>query len=161
MKHRPQCLFGLIYETCPKQSSPLISYHRVRDALRDIAENVDTEPRQDGIAFRHGFNRGRRFDFAILKKTGTNEAFVRLTRFRVRGSPKQSISDTNEAIQVPIQSLEDLDIILCLARYSLSLNQWIVVNSKSPAELAGIFCNSKGGWSVPEAGASNGEVDAS
>ena len=122
----------------------MISYHRVRDALRDIAENVDTEPRQDGIAFRHGFNRGRPFDFAILKKTGTNEAFVRLTRFRVRDNPKQPLSNTNEAIQIPIQSIEDLDIILSLARYSLSLNKWIVVNSTSPVELAKIFCNNNG-----------------
>lgn len=126
----------------------MISYHRAHDALRDIAENVDTEQRQDGIAFRHGFKRGRPFDFAILKKTGTNEAFVRLTRFRVRNSPKQPLSDTNEAIQVPIQNVEDLDTLLCLAQYSLSLRQWIVVNSTRPIELARIFCNNKGGESV-------------
>jgi hypothetical protein len=133
----------------------LIPYDRVRDALRDIAENVDTEPRQDGIAFRHGFNRGRPFDFAILKKMGTNEAFVRLTRFRIRNNPKQPLSDTNEAVQVPIQNIQGLDIMLCLARYSLSLNEWILVDSTSPIGLAKLFCYSEGGWNVSQKGAVN------
>jgi len=141
----------------------LIPYDRVRDALRDIAENIDTEPRQDGIAFRHGFNKGRPFDFAILKKMGTNEAFVRLTRFRIRNSPEQPLSNTNEAVQVPIQNIQGLDIILCLARYSLSLNEWIVVDSTSPTDLAKLFCNSEGGWNVSPKGVVNEhrEVDGS
>ena len=126
----------------------MIPYDRVRDAFYEIAENVETEQRHDGTAFRHGASKGRPFDFAILKRMGTNEAFVRLTRFRIRNNPKQPLSETNEAVQVPIQNIEGLDILLALARYSLSLNQWVVVDSTNPRDLARVFCSGAGEWSV-------------
>lgn len=119
----------------------MIPYNIVHNALHGIAENVDTEERMDGIAFRHGRNKGRPFDFAILKKTGTNEAFVRLTRFRVTTGPKQPLRNTSEAVQIPIRNDDDLRVILCLARYSLSLTRWITVNSTSHLELAKSFCD--------------------
>ena len=126
----------------------MIPYDRVRDAFYEIADDVETEQRHDGTAFRHGASKGKPFDFAILKRMGTNEAFVRLTRVRIRNYPKQSLSDTDEAVQVPIQNIEGLDILLALARYSLSLNQWIVVDSTSPRELVRVFCSGQADWSV-------------
>ena len=87
-----------------------------------VAPEVGVSIGEEGLAFTYGLTGGKPFDFAIVEARKQEKAFVRLTRFRIRTSPKQPKGNTIEAIRQGIETREDLDIILLLAKYSLGLS---------------------------------------
>ena len=114
----------------------MITVIQVRTELKGVAPEVGVSIGEEGLAFTYGLTGGKPFDFAIVEARKQEKAFVRLTRFRIRTSPKQPKGNTIEAIRQGIETREDLDIILLLAKYSLGLHSRIEVNTTDSYELA-------------------------